>query len=109
MPIGIYKRNGKELDKANKALHYVCGTKLEALTQKVSKNNKSTGIKGVCYKYHKVLGKYVYQVSIQLARKRYYKLFYSLKEAIEWRNQKEEELYKPLLEKEIKYDDNKKC
>ena len=28
---------------------------------------------------------------------------------IEWRNQKEEELYKPLLEKEIKYDDNKKC
>lgn len=101
MPIGIYKRKGNELDKANKCLHYVGGTKLEALTQKTPKNNKSTGIKGISYIFHKPLNKYVYKVSIQLAKKRYYKTFYTLDEAIEWRNEMEEKLYKPLLKNKI--------
>lgn len=100
MPTGIYKRKGNELDKANKSLHYTLGTKLEALTQKVSKNNKSTKIKGISYIYHKPLKRKVYKASIQLAKKRYYKTFYSLEDAIQWRKEKEEELYKPLLEEE---------
>lgn len=36
----------EKLIEANKALHYINGTKLEALTQRISKNNTS-GTKGV--------------------------------------------------------------
>ena len=100
MPTGIYKRKGNELDKANSSLHYISGTKLEALTQTVSKNNKSTKIKGISYCYHKPLKRKVYKASIQLAKKRYYKMFYQLEDAIQWRKEKEKELYKPLLEEE---------
>ena len=104
MPRGIYKRKGNELDKANKSLHYTLGTKLEALTQRVSKNNKTTKIKGISYCYHKPSKRNVYKASIQLAKKRYYKIFYSLEDAIQWRKEKEEEFFKPLLEGE-----NKEC
>lgn len=99
MPTGVYKRKGNELEKANKSLHYAFGTKIEALTQRVSKNNKSTKIKGISCYYHKLLKKKVYKASIQLAKKRYYKSFYSLEEAVKWRKEKEKELYKPLLER----------
>lgn len=101
MPTGIYKRKGNELDNANKSLHYINGTKLEALTQKVSKNNSSTGIKGISYCYSKNHKRYVYKVSIQLAKKRYYKTLYSLEDAIKWRMEKEEKLYKPILDKGV--------
>lgn len=100
MPTGVYKRKGNELNKANSCLHYIKGTKLEALTQKVSKNNKTTGIKGISYSYHKPLKKFVYKTSIQLSKKRYYKYFYTLKKAIKWRKYMEEKLYEPILELE---------
>lgn len=98
MPTGVYKRKGNELDKANSCLHYIKGTKLEALTQNVSKNNKTTGIKGVSYSYHKPSKRFVYKTSIQLSRKRYYKMFNTLEEAIQWRKYMEEKLYEPILE-----------
>lgn len=94
----IHKKKPNPLEKANKKLHYIKGTKLEALTQKVSKNNKSTKIKGITYKYDKNYKKYVYQVSIQLARKRYYKTLFTLEDAINWRKYMEEQLYKSILE-----------
>ena len=85
----------KDLTEANKHLHYINGTKLEALTQKLSKNN-SSGIKGVAIR--KIGNKIYYKASIQLARKRIEKRFDSLEEAKKWREEKEEELFKPLLQ-----------
>ena len=39
----------RDLKKANEALHYTEGTKLEALKQRISKNNTS-GAKGIAIK-----------------------------------------------------------
>lgn len=84
-----------DLEKANKSLHYVKGTKLESLTQSISKNNK-TGIKGICIR--RVENKIYYRASIQLAKIREEKSFNNLQDAINWRKEKEYELYKPLLD-----------
>lgn len=83
-----------DLTKANKALHYINGTKLEALNQRLSKNNTS-GIKGVRKKI--VKGKIYWEANIQLSKKRLSKSFCNIEEAKKWRKQKEEELYIPLL------------
>lgn len=83
------------LEKANAALHYTKGTKLEALTQKVSKNS-TTKIKGV--NIRRIKDKIYYRANIQLAKKRYEKLFIDIKDAISWRKMMEEELFEPLLE-----------
>lgn len=84
----------KDLTNANKALHYINGTKLEALTQKISKNNTS-GFKGVRVK--KVKEIFYWEANIQLSKKRYSKTFKTKEEAIKWRKEREEELYYPLL------------
>lgn len=88
-----------DLTKANKALHYINGTKLEALTQKIAKNNTS-GVKGV--RKHKIKGKWYWEANIQLSKKRISKVFSSKEEAIKWRYLMEDKIYKPLLD-EMKY------